>query len=93
MPAVAAIGLGMIALHNALDPIRPEAFGRWAPLWGVLHVSGGYEMPGFRLGVGYPLIPWIGVMAAGYSLGTIYRWAPEGRRKLLWRFLFGGPAR
>jgi uncharacterized membrane protein len=33
----------------------------------------------------YPLIPWIGVTAAGYALGQIYRWsAPRRRTFLLW---------
>jgi uncharacterized membrane protein len=33
----------------------------------------------------YPLIPWIGVTAAGYALGQVYRWDPARRRRLLGR--------
>jgi len=31
----------------------------------------------------YPLVPWIGVMAAGYALGPVMQLAPEARQRLL----------
>lgn len=80
--AIATIATLMIATHNLLDPIRPDAFGSLAPLWHFLHV------PGFVLGkalIGYPLIPWCGVMALGYALGGIFDWTPDARKKLLIR--------
>ena len=33
----------------------------------------------------YPLVPWIGVTAAGYALGPIFDWAPVRRRAFLLR--------
>jgi uncharacterized membrane protein len=33
----------------------------------------------------YPLVPWVGVTAAGYGLGQVYQWTPERRRAFLWR--------
>jgi uncharacterized membrane protein len=33
----------------------------------------------------YPLIPWIGVTAAGYGFWQIYRWQPVRRRAFLLR--------
>lgn len=79
--AVGAIGIVMIFGHNALDGIKPEAFGAWAPLWNVLHVYG--PIPhGFVI---YPLVPWIGVMAAGYALGTVYGLPDARRRRILSR--------
>lgn len=76
--AVGAIGIVMIFGHNALDGIKPEAFGAWAPLWHVLHVKGAIP----HAYVAYPLIPWIGVMAVGYALGAVYG-LPEARRRRL----------
>jgi uncharacterized membrane protein len=82
--AIAAIGLAMILGHNALDGIKPETFGAWAPLWNVLHQSGMIE-PGFgiKLFVLYPLVPWIGVMAVGYALGPVFLLARAARLRWL----------
>lgn len=80
--AITTIAIAMIATHNLLDPITPDAFGSLAPLWHFLHV------PGFVFGkalLGYPLIPWCGVMALGYALGAVFEWTPEVRRRILVR--------
>ncbi len=83
---VAAFGILMIAGHNALDPIRPEAFGSCGWLWMVLHVQGPVQIsPDYSFFVVYPLIPWIGVMATGYAFGALLqRERAERRRLLLW---------
>lgn len=94
--AIAVLGVGMIVLHNTLDGIR---FPGWQPgtpapdaismLWFVLHQPAQL----FPLWTGgpivfvmYPLIPWIGVMAAGYAFGSIYtRYTGPSRQKVLFR--------
>jgi uncharacterized membrane protein len=82
--AVAAFGIGMIATHNLLDPITPEQLGAWGGLWKVLHVQAPVEpLPGFHFFVAYPLIPWIGVMAAGYAFGGLLRGDAVQRRQRL----------
>lgn len=94
--AVAVFGVSMIALHNLLDAVKvPPATsmaGNLPPdalqiLWIFLHQPGFVPLFGgvSKLFVAYPLIPWIGVMAAGYALGTVYRWEGERRRKFLFR--------
>jgi uncharacterized membrane protein len=71
--AIAAIGLAMILGHNALDGIKAEQLGAAAPLWNFLHQPGRFDVvPGIRFFVLYPLIPWIGVMAAGYALAPVF---------------------
>ena len=71
--AIAVIGLAMIAGHNALDGIKAEQLGAAAPLWHLLHQPGLFDIaPGVKFFVLYPLIPWIGVMAAGYALGPVF---------------------
>jgi uncharacterized membrane protein len=77
--AVGTVGVVMIAGHNLLDGIEPKIFGELAPLWNVLHVQGvvpfGY--------LHYPLIPWVGVMAAGFALGKVYELPGAFRRRTL----------
>ena len=94
--AVAIISIAMIALHNALDLIRvsPPAPGTagpgfWASVWMVLHQPGIiFFTPNIHGLVLYPLIPWVGVLAAGYCFGAVYQWEPERRRRFL--FKLGG---
>ena len=94
--AVAAIGIGMIVLHDAFDGVRITSWqgpgtpvpGVWASLWHVLHEPGvifPFGAQGPKVLVLYPLIPWIGVMAAGYAFGSIYRLDPATRRRFLIR--------
>jgi len=82
-PIIGAIGLGLIAFHNTLDPIVPGE-GGWGLLWSLLHVRGFRVLPGgLPILVGYPLIPWVGVVALGYALGPLFRAAPSRRRLTL----------
>jgi uncharacterized membrane protein len=94
--AVAAIGVSMIALHNLFDGIRVVPWqgpgsavpSATAKLWMVLHQPGAFPVLGWPSPVVfalYPLIPWIGVMAAGYAFGAIYDWGPERRQRFLLR--------
>ena|SRR5262245_6313511 len=71
--AIATVGLAMIAGHNIFDPLKAEQLGVAAPLWKLLHQPGLIDLgSGFKLFVLYPLIPWVGVMAAGYALGPVF---------------------
>jgi len=79
------LGLVMIAGHNLLDGVKIAN-----PVWSILHG------PGFVLNTSghvvfaiYPLIPWVGVMAAGYGLGQVYAWESGRRRAFLWRLGVG----
>jgi uncharacterized membrane protein len=41
-------------------------------LWSLLHEPADYSIGHFSIFVQYPLLPWIGIMAIGYYLGSIY---------------------
>jgi len=73
--AVGVFGVAMMLGHNLLDGIRAEQFGGAAAFaWHVLHQQGLLSLgAGTKLYVLYPLIPWIGVMAAGYALGPLFQ--------------------
>lgn len=92
---VGGFGVAMIALHNLLDSYRvtgwrgpgtvvPSAAGK---LWILLHQA--FEpfpivwFPSPVVIVIYPLVPWIGVMAAGYAFGSLYQLDSQRRRRLL----------
>jgi len=88
------LGLAMIVFHNLLDRFSlppPIAFGGspdpLQAVWLVLHQQSLIPIGGSAAFVAYPLIPWIGVMAAGYALGAVYSWERERRRK--WMLAIG----
>jgi uncharacterized membrane protein len=81
-----AFGVALVALHHLADAVPPAAFGALAPLWTVLHQPGFLvASPRFSVFVAYPLVPWIGVTAAGYGLGHALTWPAERRRAFLLR--------
>jgi uncharacterized membrane protein len=85
-PAVAAVALAMIAGHNLFDAVEPSAWGAWSWLWTVLHAPGMLTpAPGVDLFVLYPLVPWIGVMAAGYAFAPVLTLPSDRRDPLLRR--------
>jgi len=84
--AILTFSLTMIAGHNALDGIRPESWNSWGWLWQVLHSGGPFATKsGFKFLALYPLIPWLGVMSAGYCCGALYRLDAAVRRRWLRR--------
>ncbi len=83
-PIVAAVfGIALIAGHNLLDYLP-------GPGLAVLHSPGFViNTPRFTVFAAYPLIPWIGVTAAGYALGSVYQWEAARRRVFLLRLGLG----
>lgn len=79
LAAIATFGVVLIAGHNMLDPIRTSN-----PLWSILHAPNFViNTPELSIFVGYPLIPWVGVTAVGFSLGVVYHWTQQRRREFL----------
>jgi uncharacterized membrane protein len=84
--AITTFGVVMVATHNAFDAVEPESWGHFAWLWRVLHAGGQFQVaPGITFGAGYPLIPWMGVMATGYGFGALLLRGAAERQKWLWR--------
>ena len=83
---VAAFALATIGLHNLTDPIRPDRLGAWlGGLWGLLHAPTFFPIaPEFNMWFApYVLIPWVGVMAGGFALATLYTLDAGRRRRIL----------
>jgi uncharacterized membrane protein len=70
----------VIVLHNLADGVTVQSLGVAGPLWSVLHQPGPVSFDGIMFIVGYPLIPWIAVMAAGYCFGPAMKLEPQKRR-------------
>ena len=84
-PWVATFGVVMIAGHNLLDGVQSSH-----PLWSILHSPNVVWQDGQHMIMAlYPLIPWVGVTAAGYGLGQIYRWDAHRRQAFLLRLGLG----
>jgi len=82
--AVFLISLLIILPHNLLDGIKPETFGGLSWLWMILHVKGIFAIgASIKVLVVYPLIPWLGVMAAGFLFGRIMLEKRQRRRKTI----------
>jgi uncharacterized membrane protein len=95
LPALAAIAGVILIGHNALDRF---ALPFWTPgsalpppgiggaLWLLLHQFGLFPIGGASgpiVLVQYPLLPWIGLVTAGYVMAAAYAWPGERRRRTL----------
>ena len=80
---ITTLGLAMIVGHNALDGIDPNVFGSWDWLWTFLHGQGDVEFPWMKFGTAYKIIPWLGVMMAGYGFGRVMLWERERRQRFI----------
>jgi len=89
---IASIGISLIALHNITDFVRPQlahAFGSEGPNWllRVIYFGGGFRIgqSGPPVYILYVLIPWVGLMFAGYAFGHVTERRSESRRRVyLW---------
>ena len=87
--AIAALGLAMIAGHNLIDPyvrdlgrLLADDPLRW--LYQFLYFGGSVQVgeSGPRIAILYSLVPWIGVMAAGYAFGKVLALPDERRHRV-----------
>jgi len=102
LAAVGTIGAVIIGAHNLMDPHMSTLLDsmdadRLSGLWKILYV-GFFAGPiqfgadGPNLIVLYSIIPWIGVMAAGYAFGKIVTLEPGPRRRLCFAIGLGAIA-
>jgi uncharacterized membrane protein len=83
---VGALGVLLIATHGLVGGLLPDS-GSSAALQaaraillrpGLVPLSGGVNVL-----VGYPLLPWLGVVAAGYAFGEVIQLEPGRRRRVM----------
>jgi uncharacterized membrane protein len=78
-----------MAVHNLFDFSQPAPGHMPGWLWQMLHAGGFIPVVirdmEFQLIIAYPALPWFGVMAFGYGIGSLYSVKPAERRQTLLR--------
>jgi uncharacterized membrane protein len=81
--ALAVVSVAIVLLHNTLDGINASQFGAFAGVWNFLHQSGFFMLAGVPIVFGYPVLPWIGVMACGFCFGQVLTFEKARRQRVL----------
>jgi uncharacterized membrane protein len=83
---ILVIGIVFVAGHNLLDSVHVDGDNAFSFIWKVFHEAALVKFPYFTVFVGYPLIPWAGIMLLGYCFGSLYIPSvdPVFRRKRLY---------
>ncbi|MEG8017751.1 DUF1624 domain-containing protein [Sphingomonas sp. LR55] len=90
---VVVLGLAIVLGHNLLDPIAIAPGEQGHAIWAVLHDRGLLDLPfGGQARTSYPVLPWIGVIALGWSIGPWFAQAVD-RVQRRSRLLVAGVAR
>jgi uncharacterized membrane protein len=81
---IGAVGIMIVLTHDIFDGPRAAWLGSGQELWKVLHGLAFFQpFPHKVVASLYPLIPWVGVMMAGYAAGELMTLAPLRRRRIL----------
>ena len=86
--AIGTFGLVVIVLQNIFGLIGGTLPESWRPVWEFIYPVGAevkLGQSGPAVTVLYTIVPWIGVMAAGYAFGAIMLREPAERRRFCLR--------
>jgi uncharacterized membrane protein len=82
LSVVGAFGIAVIFGHDLLDRVHAAGLSGWADAWYIFHERGFLTFHAHPVALdGYPIIPWVGVMALGYCFGPIAALAPAARQR------------
>lgn len=86
---IGALAVAIIVLHNITNLFRPQLahyFASTGPnaLLRILYFGGVFDVghSGPPLYILYVLVPWVGVMFAGYAFGGVVKEQPQSRRRV-----------
>ena len=84
-------GFLVIAGHNLFDGVQAADLGGFAPWWAILHTGDVVHLGGeWLIQPYYPLLPWIGVMAAGFAFGKLMNCSGSEQRRRRILLILGG---
>jgi uncharacterized membrane protein len=86
---LAGSSLAVITLHNLLDRVGPVRLGSASWAWNLLHQPGILPFAERQFLVVYTVLPWIGVMSAGFCFGRLFKLEPGMRRRIMVRVGIG----
>jgi len=66
------LGALFVIGHNALDSFHVDGENVQSFVWKVLHEPAIVNLSDIVVFIGYPLLPWAGIMMLGYCFGTLY---------------------
>ena len=84
VPLILIIGFALIFGHNLLDNVHVQGNTLSAFGWALLHEQAFFSWQGHNVLVGYPLLPWIGIIALGYCFGILYSPSFTAERRKKW---------
>lgn len=84
------LAVATILLHPLLDGITADRFGAAKGLWNIIHQVGAFQVGSTAVITPYPLVPWVAVVALGFSLGPVFQFGSDRRR--YWLYAMGGMA-
>lgn len=82
---LSVLSIVIIALHNLLDSYSASRFGNFAWAWRLLHEPGVIMLGNHPAFVVYPILPWIGVMGAGFCFAGLFALDGTVRRRITLR--------
>ena len=72
--ALLAVGIVIVVGHNLLDNVVMNGSNATSFIWYLLHQNNMVTINEYlKIGIFYPVLPWIGVMVLGYCLGNLYK--------------------
>jgi len=85
MRLILLIGLLLVFGHNLLDTTHVPGNTGGAFFWSLLHDRKVFHVGDLVILVGYPILPWLGIMVLGYCAGNLYSrdYDPVKRKKTL----------
>ena len=87
---ILAIGLLLVFAHNLLDSITVQGSSVQDMIWYALHQPTTVLIGPERLvNFVYPVLPWIGLMALGYVVGTLYKNDVPMEQRRRWLLVLG----
>lgn len=84
--AILVLGLVIVAGHNLLDGITFAPDSPFFVPWAIIHERSQIEVAGVVVKFNYPVLPWIGVICLGWSIGPWFSQlaAADRQRRLVY---------